>query len=148
MPLSANAKLQVRTGPTFGYGIAALKHVYAGSMLAIDASNNVQPIVAGTNLAFAGVSNAEFDNSASATPALLTNGSHVTAMRDTVVKIPVSGVGTSTVTGLNIGQTVYALDDASCSLGSTTVSGGNTLTLLAVGTLAGLENGTWVRIAR
>jgi hypothetical protein len=144
MPLSNNAKLPIRTGPNFGYNVAAGAHVYAGSMLAIDANSNVEPVSAGGTLTFAGVSDRELNNSGSGAAST----GFVVAQRDIVAKVPVSAVGTNTITGANIGAKVYALDDASCTLGSTTVVGGATLTLLNVGILAGLENGTWVRFNR
>jgi hypothetical protein len=144
MPLRANAKLPIRTGPNFGYTVPAGIHVYAGSMLAIDANSNVQPIQAGTELTYAGVSDRELDNSASG----VTSTSFVVAQRDIVARVPVAPAAGGTLTALNLGAPVYAIDDASCSLGSTTIVGGATLPLLEVGTLCGLENGTWVRFNR
>jgi hypothetical protein len=134
MALTANSKVPVRasaTGPIFGYPAAPGVHIFAGALLNLNAAGQLQPIQADGGVAFAGMASGELNNVgvATASPLLLE------VRRGVVVKMNVPAAIYA-----NIGAPVYATDDSTLTLSSN--SGAN----IQVGTLAGFEGGTWLKV--
>ena len=120
------------TRNTFGYPIAPGEKVFRGSIVGINAAGQIQRAQTAGTVILLGLSNLNYDNTGSAVP-----GPIIVPMKGTW------GLVVPAATPSNIQQAVYATDDATCTLASTTGSLAN----LALGTLAGLDNGlTFVSI--
>ena len=133
----ANDIIPLRRGaePTrnsFGYPIAPGEKVYRGSIIGLNAAGQLQRAQTAGTILLLGLANQAYDNTASAVA-----GPIIVPMKGTW------GLVVPAATVANILQPVYATDDATCTLSSTT----GTVANLALGTLAGLDNGlTFVNI--
>ncbi len=129
MPLSADAVYDRRGEPVsrneFAYPVSAGVKVYRGSLVGLKTDGSMAPIGTSGASTFAGMADRTLDNSGSGS----VSDENVTALKGTW-DIAIGG----TVTVANIGATVYATDDATLTM---TNSG----SLMAVGTLAGIESG-------
>ena len=110
----------------FGYPIAPGEKVFRGSIIGLTAAGYVQRAQTAGTVVLLGLSSINYDNTGSAVA-----GPIVVAMKGTW------GLVVPAATAANVQATVYATDDASCTLSSTT----GTIANLALGTLAGLDNG-------
>nr|WP_294555839.1 hypothetical protein [uncultured Rhodopila sp.] len=118
----------------FGYAVPAGEIVYRGSLVALNVAGNIVRVQTAGALGFLGVANKRVDNrSGSAASTDL-----VVPERGTfAIVVPIA-----TFTNVAAAATVYAVDDGTVTLT-------NTGSLLAIGTLAGIENGaTWVNLGR
>jgi hypothetical protein len=89
----------------FGYPIAPSEKIWRGGLLAVNSSGQAQRIQTSGSVAFIGMADKDYDNSASAAA-----GPAVVADRGTF-RLAVSGASFA-----NIGQNVYASDDNTLSL--------------------------------
>ena len=126
--LSADANYSRRGAPgknEFGYPVAAGEKVWRNSLIAVNAAGAIVRVQTAGAAAIIGLADRALDNSASAAVSSVA----VVGLKGTYA-IPVTSA-----TAANIGATVYATDDATLGLVNT---GG---TLLAAGTLVGIEGG-------
>jgi hypothetical protein len=89
----------------FGYPIAPSEKVWRGGLLAVNSSGQAQRIQTSGSVAFAGMADKDYDNSASAAA-----GPPIVCDRGTY-RLAVSGASAA-----NLGQNVYASDDNTLSL--------------------------------
>ena len=108
----------------FGYPVAPNEVVYRGSLIALNASNQIVRVQTAGAVTFLGIANKQLNNVGNASPST----GYVEGLKGTW-SIPVPGV-----TQAN-GATVYAVDDGTVSLT-------NTGSLFTVGVLAGIDVGT------
>jgi hypothetical protein len=108
----------------FGYPIAPGEKIWRGGLLAVNASGQAQRIQTAGSVAFIGMADKDYDNSASGVA-----GPSIVADRGTY-RLAVSGASWA-----NIGQNVYASDDNTLSLAGA---------LTAVFALGGSDTGTGV----
>jgi len=114
----------------FGYPVAAGEKVFRGGLLALTNAGTLVRVGNGAAVAFAGLSGADYDNSASA------------AVSPVAIEIKkgIYPLAVPSATTANVNAAVYATDDNTLTLT-------NTGALLQVGTLAGIENGqTYVKL--
>ncbi len=107
----------------FAYKVRAGAKVWRGGMLGVDSSGNLVPVntVAALAVAFVGIADRDYDNSAGASA----SGDKVSALKGAfLLTVP-------SATASNINATVYASDDNTFTL----TAGSN----LAIGTLAGFD---------
>jgi hypothetical protein len=127
MALTADVLYNRRGQPgrnEFGYPLAPGEIVYRGSLVAVNASGQLQRIQTSGSVAFVGMADRQLSNVGNAS-ALSTPP--VTALKGTW------GIAVPSATAANINATVYATDDNTLTL----TAGSN----LAVGSLVGIENG-------
>jgi predicted RecA/RadA family phage recombinase len=129
MALTANVKLRERMAPgEFAYVPLAGETIYEGSLCALNAAGTVQRIQTSGSAVFAGIAGGQRINTPSG------NDARPVRMRKGIWALTVPSA-----TAANIGATVYATDDSTVTL----TAGSN----LAIGTLAGIENGqTFVKL--
>ena len=109
----------------FGYPVAPGETIYRGGVVGVNASGQLQRIQTSGTVAFAGIAQADFNNSGQAAP-----GAPVVAMRQCfALTVP-------SATFSNLDAPVYAVDDGTLSL--TAPSSGFAG---VIGTLVGIDNG-------
>jgi hypothetical protein len=119
-----------RRGPGLGFDfggpVAPAVKIWRGAHLAWNAANQLQPVQTAGSVSYAGLSDRDYDNSASSTP-----GDNVVALRGCYALV-VPGY-----TPADNDLPVYAVDDGTLTL---TQNGGAPF-LLQAGTVAGIDNG-------
>lgn len=122
----------VNTGGLFGYQIAPNEQIWRGGLIGITSAGYVQRIQTSGCVAFVGLADRDYNNLGNANPAPV-----ITVFNSIYAVIGELGTYQFTVEGAifaDIKGTVYAVDDDTVTV---TNSGG----LLAVGMLAGFEQG-------
>lgn len=114
----------------FGYPLTAGEKVWRGSLVGLTAAFTLQRIQTAGCVAFAGMAEQTYDNSASASP----SAQRIVALKGTY------GLTVPGVAGASVNAPVYATDDNTLTL----INSGS---LLQAGILAGVENSqTFVKL--
>jgi hypothetical protein len=121
-----------REGDEYEHPVAASTVIYAGSLVALDASRNAVPGATATGLVAAGRAEERVDNSAG------TTGAKTVRVRKGVFRFANDG----TVSRADIGSTAYIVDD------QTVANNDGTGTRSAAGVIEDVDaDGVWVRIS-
>ena len=113
----------------FGGPVAPGETVWRGGLLCWNAAGQLQRLQTAGSVAFAGMANRDYNNSASAAPSTVP----VEALKG------VFGLNVPAALPANINANVYATDDSTLTLTASTN--------MLVGTLAGIDNGqTYVKL--
>jgi len=102
--LTGDRKTPIREGGIIALGVAAAKKIFAGALVAIDASGNATPGATATTLKGAGRADAHADNSAGAA------GDITVAIRKGVFRFANSAAADE-ITDAEIGDDCYIVDD-------------------------------------
>lgn len=120
-----------RVGDEFNHPVAAGAHIYAGSLVALDASRDAVPGSVATTLLAAGRAEEEVDNSAGGA------GDLTVQVRKGVFQFANDG----TIARVDIGGTAYIVDD------ETVADNDGTATRSAAGEIVDVDaDGVWVQI--
>ena len=106
----------------FGYPLAPGEVVFRGSIVGLNAAQQIQRVQTGGTVVLLGLSNINYNNAGAATP-----GPIITPMKGTY------GLAVPAAAAANINAPVYATDDSTLTLSSN--SGAN----LPIGTLVGID---------
>lgn len=132
MALAKDRNTPRREGSTISIGVAAAKKIYAGALVALDASGYATPGAVATTLKGLGRAEEMADNTTGA------NGAKVVSVAKGVFRF--ANHGTDTVTAAHIGSSCYIVDD------ETVASTNGTGTRSVAGTVFDVDaDGVWVK---